>query len=184
MFFLGAGFMLIETKAVVQMALLFGGTWMVNSIVFCAVLTMILMANLFVLAVRPRSLTPFYVGLALSLAASAVVPLDAFLGLSRALQIAGSCALAFTPVLFAGVVFAMSFSQAVDADRHSARTSPERWSADCPNTARCCSASSTLSSWRWVSTSSPRSARCRNRSRGRPNAGGIARLWRDQTSAC
>ena len=59
--------MLIETKAVVQMALLFGSTWMVNSIVFCAVLTMILVANLFVLAVRPRSLTPFYVGLVLSL---------------------------------------------------------------------------------------------------------------------
>ena len=38
MFFLGAGFMLIETKAVVQMALLFGGTWIVNSVVFCAVL--------------------------------------------------------------------------------------------------------------------------------------------------
>jgi hypothetical protein len=117
MFFLGAGFMLIETKAVVQMALLFGGTWMVTSIVFCAVLTMILLANLFVLAVRPRSLAPFYAGLALSLAASAVIPLDAFLGLSRSLQIAGSCALAFTPVFFAGVVFAMSFSHAVDADR-------------------------------------------------------------------
>ena len=117
MFFLGAGFMLIETKAVVQMALLFGGTWMVNSIVFCAVLTMILMANVFVLAVRPRSLAPFYVGLALSLAASAVVPLDAFLGLSRPLQIAGSCALAFAPVLFAGVVFAMSFRYAIDPDR-------------------------------------------------------------------
>jgi spermidine synthase len=117
MFFLGAGFMLLETKAVVQMALLFGGTWMVNSIVFCAVLTMILLANLFVLAARPRSLAPFYAGLALSLAASAVIPLDAFLGLSRALQIAGSCTLAFTPVFFAGVVFALSFSGAADADR-------------------------------------------------------------------
>ena len=31
-FFLGAGFMLVETKAVVQMALLFGGTWMVNTV--------------------------------------------------------------------------------------------------------------------------------------------------------
>ena len=50
MFFLGAGFMLIETKAVVQMALLFGSTWMVNSVVFFAVLVMILVANLFVLA--------------------------------------------------------------------------------------------------------------------------------------
>jgi spermidine synthase len=117
MFFLGAGFMLIETKAVVQMALLFGGTWMVNAVVFCAVLAMILIANLFVLAVRPQSLAPFYVGLALSLAASAAVPLDAFLGLSRVQQITGSCLLAFTPVFFAGVVFAMSFSLAIDADR-------------------------------------------------------------------
>ena len=44
---LGAGFMLIETKAVVQMALLFGGTWLVNAVVFIAVLLMILGANVF-----------------------------------------------------------------------------------------------------------------------------------------
>jgi spermidine synthase len=117
MFFLGAGFMLIETKAVVQMALLFGGTWLVNSIVFCAVLVMILVANLFVLSVRPRSLVPFYVGLVLSLVASAFVPIDAFLGLSRGLQITGSCLLAFMPIVFAGAVFAVSFSHAGDADR-------------------------------------------------------------------
>jgi SAM-dependent methyltransferase len=117
MFFLGAGFMLIETKAVVHMALLFGGTWVVNSIVFCAVLVMILVANLFVLAVRPRSLMPFYAGLVLSLIVSALVPLDAFLGMSREVQLAGSCLLAFTPIFFAGVVFAVSFSHAADADR-------------------------------------------------------------------
>ena len=48
MFFLGAGFMLLETKGVVHMALLFGCTWVVNSIVFFAILVMILCANLFV----------------------------------------------------------------------------------------------------------------------------------------
>ena len=117
MFCLGAGFMLIETKAVVQMALLFGSTWMVNAIVFCSVLVMILLANLFVLAFRPRLVAPFYIGLAISLVASAVIPLDAFLGWSRGPQIAGSCVLAFMPVVFAGVVFAISFSRAVDADR-------------------------------------------------------------------
>ena len=56
MFFLGAGFMLLETKGVVHMALLFGATWMVNSIVFFAILTMILLSNLYVLAMRPRRL--------------------------------------------------------------------------------------------------------------------------------
>jgi SAM-dependent methyltransferase len=34
MFFLGAAFMLLETRAVTQMALLFGSTWLVNSSVF------------------------------------------------------------------------------------------------------------------------------------------------------
>src|SRR5262249_5161381 len=115
--FLGAGFMLIETKAVVQMALLFGGTWIVNSIVFCAVLLMILAANVFVLMARPRTLAPFYAGLLVSLAVNAVVPLDAFLGLASAAQMVASCLLAFTPILFAGVVFSVSFEQSADADR-------------------------------------------------------------------
>jgi hypothetical protein len=35
----------------------------------------------------------------------------------RTAQIIGSCALAFAPVLFAGVVFAVSFSRAADPDR-------------------------------------------------------------------
>lgn len=117
LFFLGAGFMLVETKAVVHMAMLFGSTWIVNSIVFLAVLSMSLVASLFVLGVRPRSVAPFYVGLLLSLMASAIVPMDAFLGISRELQILGSCLLAFTPIFFAGVVFAVTYSHAVDADR-------------------------------------------------------------------
>ena len=54
MFFLGAGFMLLETKGVVHMALLFGSTWIVNSIVFFAILTMILLSNFYVLALKPR----------------------------------------------------------------------------------------------------------------------------------
>ena len=56
MFFLGAGFMLLETKGVVHMALLFGSTWVVNSVVFFAILVMILIANLFVMTVKPQKL--------------------------------------------------------------------------------------------------------------------------------
>jgi SAM-dependent methyltransferase len=111
MFFLGAGFMLVETKAVVHMALLFGSTWMVNSVVFFAVLVMILLANLFVQIVKPRSLWPYYAGLMLALAANLLVPLDFFLGQGRAVQVIGSCLLVFTPILFAGVIFATSFAR-------------------------------------------------------------------------
>lgn len=117
MLFLGAGFMLVETRAIVQMALLFGGTWIVNSVVVCAVLIMILAANLFVLRTRTQSLTPVYAGLLLSLLANAVVPINLFLGWPHGLQIAASCLLVFTPILFAGVIFAVAFQGATDPGR-------------------------------------------------------------------
>jgi SAM-dependent methyltransferase len=116
MFFLGAGFMLVETRAVVHMALLFGSTWMVSSVVFLAVLLMILAANLFVLRARPARLWPYYVGLLATLALNAVVPLDFFLGMSRGVQVAGSCLLVFAPILFAGVIFAVSFGRSTSPD--------------------------------------------------------------------
>jgi SAM-dependent methyltransferase len=117
MFFLGAGFMLVETKAVVHMALLFGGTWVVNSVVIFAVLVMILFANLFVLAARPTRLGPYYAGLLVSLVISALVPMDYFLGMDRTTQIVGSSLLAFVPILFAGVIFAVSFGRAAEPER-------------------------------------------------------------------
>jgi spermidine synthase len=116
MFFLGAGFMLIETRAVVQMALLFGGTWTVNSVVFFAVLVMILLANLFVARIRPVSLVPYYVGLAVSLALNVLVPPDAFLGMGRGVQVVAACAITFAPIAFAGVIFAVAFSRTAQAD--------------------------------------------------------------------
>ena len=117
MFFLGAGFMLVETKAVVHMALLFGGTWIVNSVVIFAVLVMIVLANWFVSVATPSRLAPYYAGLLISLAVSALVPMESFLGMNRAGQIVAASVLAFTPILFAGVVFAVSFSRVVEPDR-------------------------------------------------------------------
>lgn len=116
LFFLGAGFMLIETKAVVTMALLFGGTWIVNSVVFTAILLMILLANLFTFKWTPANLWPYYTALVISLALNVVIPLDAFLGMSRDLQVLGSCVLVFTPIFFAGIIFAGSFRRSAQAD--------------------------------------------------------------------
>jgi SAM-dependent methyltransferase len=109
MFFLGAGFMLLETKGVVHMALLFGGTWVVNSIVFFAILTMILFSNLYVLLMRPRRLWPYYVLLLAALVVNSVVPIDDFLELPGSSKVMGSCAVVFLPVFFAGVIFASAF---------------------------------------------------------------------------
>jgi SAM-dependent methyltransferase len=109
MFFLGAGFMLLETKGVVHMALLFGSTWVVNSVVFFAILVMILFANLFVMAVKPRNLLPYYALLILALLVNALVPMNVFLSLEPTLRTVTSCLVVFVPVFFAGVIFASAF---------------------------------------------------------------------------
>ncbi len=116
-FFLGAGFMLVETKAVVTMALLFGSTWVVNSVVFFAVLVMILFANRWVLSFKPARLWPYYVGLLVTLLLNTAVPLDFFLGMTRSAQVIGSCLLVFAPILFAAVIFAGAFSRTEEPDR-------------------------------------------------------------------
>jgi SAM-dependent methyltransferase len=116
-FFLGAGFMLVETKAVVAMALLFGSTWVVNSFVFFAVLVMILLANLWVLRLQARRLWPYYAGLLIALLLNTVVPPNFFLGMHRAIQVIGSGLLVFGPILFAGVIFAASFKRTDEPDR-------------------------------------------------------------------
>ena len=48
-FFLGAGFMLIETKAITELALVYGSTWIVISVVIAFILIMAFLANLFVM---------------------------------------------------------------------------------------------------------------------------------------
>ena len=116
MFFLGAGFMLLETKGVVHMALLFGATWMVNSIVFFAILTMILLSNLYVLAVRPRRLWPYYALLLAALLVNSVIPMDDFLALPGMSKVVASCAVVFLPVFFAGVIFATAFRSSTQPD--------------------------------------------------------------------
>jgi hypothetical protein len=88
---------------------LFGSTWVVNSIVFAAILVMILLSNLYVLAFRPRRLWPYGALLAASLLVNAVVPLAGFLALSGVAKTIGSCVLTFVPIFFAGVIFASAF---------------------------------------------------------------------------
>jgi spermidine synthase len=109
MFFLGAGFMLLETKGVVHLALLFGSTWMVNSIVFAAILMMALLANVYVLVKNPRRLWPFYALLFAALGLNLAVPMTSFLALPVLLRSIVSCLVVFVPVFFAGVVFAATF---------------------------------------------------------------------------
>jgi len=116
MFFLGAGFMLLETKSVVHMTLLFGSTWLVNSIVFFAILVMILASNLYVLFVAPKNLWPYYAMLFAVLALNIVVPMSRFLALPGIEKVVVSCLTTFIPIFFAGVIFGTLFRASTQPD--------------------------------------------------------------------
>ncbi|MBI4817614.1 MAG: hypothetical protein HY791_15235 [Deltaproteobacteria bacterium] len=105
MFLLGAGFMLLETRMVTELSLLFGSTWVVNSSVIGGVLLMILLANTTVERFRRLATGPLYGLLLVSLvgiwALSAGV-LNRFDLVPRAI-IAGL--LYALPIFFAGLIF-------------------------------------------------------------------------------
>jgi len=100
----------------VHMALLFGSTWLVNSVVFFAILVMILASNVFVLAVKPTRLWPYYALLFAALAVNILVPMSAFLALPGSQKVVASCAVIFVPIFFAGIVFAVSFRRSSRPD--------------------------------------------------------------------
>jgi len=89
----------------------------VNSVVFFAVLLMILLANRWTLRFQPERSWPYYAGLLITLIVNSLLPLDFLLGMNRSIQVIGSGLLAFAPILFAGVIFAASFKRTNEPDR-------------------------------------------------------------------
>jgi hypothetical protein len=98
------------------MALLFGSTWAVNSIVFFTILGMILLSNLFVWVTKPRTLWPYYGLLIAALIVNTYVPMSRFLALPGAAKMIVSCAVIFVPIFFAGVIFAAAFRDSHQPD--------------------------------------------------------------------
>jgi SAM-dependent methyltransferase len=68
-FFLGAGFMLVETKGITELALVYGSTWIVISVVIIAILIMAFLSNVLVMRLRRTNLLIAYGLLFISLIA-------------------------------------------------------------------------------------------------------------------
>jgi len=110
-FFLGAAFLLVEVQSISKMALLFGTTWIVNSIVITGILVMILIANLIALKINIRSLYPLYFALFCSLVLNLLFPFNTLLTLTPlARGIVASSGMCL-PILFAGLVFIVTFKR-------------------------------------------------------------------------
>jgi hypothetical protein len=116
-FFLGVAFMLLETRSLVTFGLLFGNTWMVNSLVFFAILSSVLVAILFNARVKLTRIWLLYVLLFAFLLLNYFLPLKILLEVSSpALRYGLASLLAFAPVFCANVVFSHSFRDSLSAD--------------------------------------------------------------------
>jgi len=110
-FLLGAGFMLLEAQIVSRMALLFGTTWIVNSIVVSGLLCLIVAANLVYQAWPGIPLWWAYAGLMLTLVVMYVVPTNRLFFESWITRALVSTLVLCAPVFFAGIVFVSSFAR-------------------------------------------------------------------------
>jgi hypothetical protein len=111
LFFMGAAFLLLETKSIVQFALLFGTTWFVNALAFGGILLAVLAAVEVASRVTIRS-SVLAVALFASLAVAWAVPTGVLVGLPAVPRFVAAALLAFTPVMLANVLFAQRFKLA------------------------------------------------------------------------
>ena len=111
LFCMGAAFLLLETKNVVQFALLFGTTWFVNALVFIGILFSVYLA----IEVARRIALPrpalLYLLLLFALVVAFVVPPGALLTLPVLPRFLAAITIAFFPVFLANLVFAQRFRE-------------------------------------------------------------------------
>ena len=116
MFFLGMAFMLLEVKSLTTFSLLFGSTWLVNSLVFFAILSSVLLAIVVNRRFKFKRISVFYLLLFGVLLLNILLPPDALLLSNPILRYVLASVLAFTPVFLANIIFTNSFRDSETAD--------------------------------------------------------------------
>jgi len=111
-FFLGAGFLLIETKSITEMALMFGSTWIINSFVIGGILIMILFANYYASTFKIK-IKYFYLLLLFSIVINFLISPSSYIQNTLISKIIAISVIS-SPVFFAGVIFANSFKKVKD----------------------------------------------------------------------
>lgn len=109
--FMGVAFMLLETKSIIQFSLLFGTTWLNNSLVFLGVLLLVLAANWTAYLMKGKRW--LWLILVLLIGSSLIplaYPLGNLLGIeSFFLRFLLSALLTFSPIYFANLIFSITF---------------------------------------------------------------------------
>jgi hypothetical protein len=112
-FFLGAAFLLLETKSIGDASLYFGTTWMVTTVVIAGVLMMVLAANLVASRVDASSLR-LYLPLMAALLLLLLMPRDVILALPFAGRLGWTLVVMPLPIFFAGLIFSSSLKRSTE----------------------------------------------------------------------
>lgn len=114
LFFMGAAFLLLQTKNIATFALLFGTTWFVNALVFGGVLLIVLAAVETTARFKTPPLKYLYAAIAVSLAAAWALPEEWLLGLPYVPRLIAATLVAFVPIYIANVAFSKRFRESGD----------------------------------------------------------------------
>ena len=109
LFCMGAAFLLLETKNVIQFALFFGTTWFVNALVFGGILVTVLAAVEVSRRVRIGRPLLLYAALLVALVLAWAVPQATLLELAWWPRLGAAVAFAFAPIFIANLIFAERF---------------------------------------------------------------------------
>jgi hypothetical protein len=110
MFLFGAAFLIVETKLVTEMNLVWGATWLTSAVVFGAILLMVLIGTIVTqrVAVAWRLTAPALIAL---LALTYFIPTHVLVGRAFPVRLALSVLYIGLPVLFASLCFAVLFKE-------------------------------------------------------------------------
>lgn len=111
-FFLGAGFMLVETKGITELALVYGSTWAVTGIVIAGILVMAFLANLVVIRGGAPSPLVTYGLLAIALLAGMFVDSELLARLPAGAEGIALTGLLTLPLFFSGFAFSTELARA------------------------------------------------------------------------
>lgn len=108
--FMGAAFLLLETKSLIQFFLIFGATWIVNALVFSGILISILIANLMICIFDFKKPVLFFLLLLSSLLLQIIFPFDSLLKIQNLfIRYIAASLVFFSPIFFANLVFGFLF---------------------------------------------------------------------------
>jgi hypothetical protein len=113
-FFLGGGFMLIETKAITELGLLFGNTWQVVGITIISVLVMAYLANVFASRMTRQLVSLSFLGLIAILLVGYAVAIHGSIPATTLPQRALMIVILVGPLFFSGLVFSSLLKGAKD----------------------------------------------------------------------